>query len=672
MDKLKFETPDMVAGNIEKIGALFPSAITEMRGENGQIRKGINFEVLKQLLSRDVVDGDECYEFTWVGKNAAKAEAARPITKTLRPVKEDSRDWDTTQNLYIEGDNLEVLKILQESYLGKVKMIYIDPPYNTGHDFIYRDKFQRSQQEENEQMGMYDEDEKQMFENTESNGRFHSDWCSMMYSRLALARNLLTDDGVIFISIDDNECANLLNICGEIFGESNFVANISWQRTYSMRNDAKGIPAEVEHILVYSRSVDWQPRKLERTESMDSKYKNPDNDPKGDWRNIVASAPDSIAHQGMVYAIQNPITGELNYPPQGRHWSLGQEQMLEAMCKWCEYELKDIKDYEARAQVCNVSVDDVRKDVMAIVLKEDPIRARQKATEIYQKGPLPEFFFSRNGTGALSRKAYLQQMGGRPVTNLWPYSETGHTDEASRLLKVMFDGVAVFDTPKPVRLIERILTISTDKDGIIMDFFSGSATTAHAVMSKNAQDGGHRKFILVQVPEESASPQYKTLCDIGKERIRRAGDKIKEDNPLGTQDLDIGFRVFRVDSSNMKDVYYQPEELDQQSIFNLVSNIKDDRTDMDLLYACLLDWGVEIHLPHTSTDLDGCTVHNVDNGALMACFSPNVPRSVVEYMAKQQPLRAVFRDSAFASDDAKINVTEIFKNLSPDTKVKVI
>lgn len=672
MDKLKFETPDMVAGNIEKIGALFPSAITEIRGEDGQIRKSINFEVLKQLLSRDVVDGDECYEFTWVGKKAAMAEIARPITKTLRPVKEDSRDWDTTQNLYIEGDNLEVLKILQESYLGKVKMIYIDPPYNTGHDFIYRDKFQRSQQEENNQMGMYDEDENQMFENTESNGRFHSDWCSMMYSRLALARNLLTDDGVIFISIDDNECANLLNMCGEIFGESNFVANISWQRTYSMRNDAKGIPAEVEHILVYSRSADWQPRKLDRTESMDSKYKNPDNDPKGDWRNIVASAPNAITHQGMVYAIQNPVTGELNYPPQGRCWSLGQDQMLEAMCKWCEYELKDIKDYEARAQVCNVSVDDVRKDVLAIVLKEDPIRARQKAMEIYQKGPLPEFFFSRNGTGALSRKAYLQQMGGRPVTNLWPYSETGHTDEASRLLKAMFDGVAVFDTPKPVRLIERILTISTDEDCIIMDFFSGSATTAHAVMSKNVQDSGHRKYILVQVPEESASPQYKTLCDIGKERIRRAGDKIKEDNPLGTQNLDIGFRVFRVDESNMKDVYYQPEELDQTTIGQLVSNIKDDRTDMDLLYACLLDWGVEIHLPHTSTDLDGCTVHNVDNGALMACFSPNVPRSVVEYMAKQQPLRAVFRDSAFAADDAKINVTEIFKNLSPDTKVKVI
>ncbi len=672
MEHMKFETPDMVAGNIERIGALFPAAITEMRGEDGQIKKGINFEVLKQLLSRDVVDGDECYEFTWVGKKAAMAEAARPITKTLRPVKEDSRNWDTTQNLYIEGDNLEVLKILQESYLGKVKMIYIDPPYNTGHDFIYRDKFQRSQQEENEQMGMYDEEENRMFENTESNGRFHSDWCSMMYSRLALARNLLTDDGVIFISIDDNECSNLLNMCSEIFGESNFVANISWQRTYSMRNDAKGIPAEVEHILVYSRSADWQPRKLDRTESMDSKYKNPDNDPKGDWRNIVASAPNAITHQGMVYAIQNPVTGELNYPPQGRCWSLGQDQMLEAMCKWCEYELKDIKDYEARAQVCNVSVDDVRKEVMAIVLKEDPIRARQKAMEIYQKGPLPEFFFSRNGAGALSRKAYLQQMGGRPVTNLWPYSETGHTDEASRLLKAMFDGVAVFDTPKPVRLIERILTISTDKDCIIMDFFSGSATTAHAVISKNAQDGGHRKYILVQVPEESSSPQYKTLCDIGKERIRRAGDKIKEDNPLGTQDLDIGFRVFRVDESNMKDVYYHPEELEQTTIGQLVSNIKDDRTDMDLLYACLLDWGVEIHLPHTSTDLDGCTVHNVDNGALMACFSPNVPRSVVEYMAKQQPLRAVFRDNSFAADDAKINVTEIFKNLSPDTKVKVI
>lgn len=344
----------------------------------------------------------------------------------------------------------------------------------------------------------------------------HDKWLCMMYPRLKLLQRLLAEDGVIFISIDDNELYNLKSICDEIFGLSCFVSNISWQRTYSMRNDAKGIPAEVEHILVYGKRADWQPQKLERTESMDSKYKNPDHDPKGAWRNIVASAPDSVAHQGMVYAIQNPITGELNYPPQGRHWSLGQDQMLEAMCKWGEYELRDLKDYEARAFVCNVAVEDVRQDVLAIVLKEDLSIAQQKAMEIYKKGPLPEFFFSRNGKGVLSRKAYLQQMGGRPVTNLWPYEETGHTDEASRLLKTMFKGTAVFDTPKPPRMIERIVQIVGDKNGLILDSFAGSGTTAHAVLNMNQADGGNRKFILVEMMDYADS--------ITAERVKRVID----------------------------------------------------------------------------------------------------------------------------------------------------
>lgn len=625
MEKLKFETPDMVAGNIEKIGALFPSAITEMLGEDGQIKKGINFEVLKQLLSRDVVDGDECYEFTWVGKKAAMAEAARPITKTLRPVKEDSRDWDTTQNLYIEGDNLEVLKILQESYLGKVKMIYIDPPYNTGHDFIYRDKFQRSQQEENEQMGMYDEDENQMFENTEGNGRFHSDWCSMISSRLVLARNLLTEDGVLFISIDDVEVGNLREICNEIFGEQNFVANLIWQKKFSRANDATYFSTMHDHILCYCKTRGpggWAIGLLPRGEELPDGYSNPDNDPRGPWTSVILSA--KSGSESLQYEIITP-SGRVCTPPSGRFWSCS-KQTFE---KW----------------------------------REDN-----------------RIWFGTNGDGTPRKKTFLSevQSGLRPNTILL-HSEVGHNQEGKQETKTLFDGVGVFDGPKPIRLLMRILQIANlEADSIVLDFFSGSATTAHAVMQLNAEDGGHRKFIMVQLPEpcdeksEAFKAGYKNICEIGKERIRRAGDKIKADNPLGTTDLDIGFRVFRVDSSNMKDVYYQPDELDQQSMFDLVSNIKDDRTDMDLLYACLLDWGVEIHLPHTSTDLDGCTVHNVDNGALMACFSPNVPRSVVEYMAKQQPLRAVFRDSAFASDDAKINVTEIFKNLSPDTKVKVI
>ena len=620
MDKLKFETPDMVAGNIEKIGALFPAAITEMRGEDGQIKKGINFEVLKQLLSRDVVDGDECYEFTWVGKKAAIAEAARPITKTLRPVKEDSRDWDTTQNLYIEGDNLEVLKILQESYLGKVKMIYIDPPYNTGHDFIYRDKFQRSQQEENEQMGMYDEDEKQMFENTDSNGRFHSDWCSMMYSRLALARNLLTDDGVIFISIGEEEIENIYFLSNEVFGKHHHIGTFIWKRRQMVDSRSKtGVSEDHEYLLCYTKT---NGQRILGAKADMSKYSNPDNDSRGDWMSAdMTGLATASQRPNLHYNIENPETGIMYAcPPLG--W------------RYDKYRMKEL---------------------------------------IQEK----EIIWPNSPEGRPRRKKFIKDLQSE-YTGLSTILNTVFNTQATRELKYLFDGEDLFDFPKPVEYLKLIIKQGVPKEGIILDFFSGSATTAHAAMQLNAEDGGHRKFIMVQLPEpcdeksEAFKAGYKNICEIGKERIRRAGDKIKEDNPLGTQDLDIGFRVFRVDSSNIKDVYYQPEELEQQSIFNLVSNIKDDRTDLDLLYACLLDWGVEIHLPHTSTDLDGCTIHNVDNGALMACFSPNVPRSVVEYMAKQQPLRAVFRDSAFASDDAKINVTEIFKNLSPDTKVKVI
>ena len=613
MEHLKFETPDMVAGNIEKIGALFPAAITEMRGEDGQIKKGINFEVLKQLLSRDVVDGDECYEFTWVGKKAAIAEAARPITKTLRPVKEDSRDWDTTQNLYIEGDNLEVLKILQESYLGKVKMIYIDPPYNTGHDFIYRDKFQRSQQEENEQMGMYDEDEKQMFENTESNGRFHSDWCSMLYSRLIIAKNYLSDDGAIFVSIDENELSNLINMMNEIFGRENFIDAIVWDKKAS----AKGVPPRNmmvnvhEYIVAYQRNGNFKFVGEKRSAEADG-FKNPDNDPRGPWRESNIKSTTKAPEE--AFTIVDPNTGK----EYTNTWAFSKESL------------------------------------------ERMIREGQ----ILWKDSLPK------------QKEYMLEMSNenKAIKSDWGVFDAQST---TVFLKNLIPEVH-FDNPKPINLMKYLISVTSSPDCIILDFFSGSATTAHAAMQLNAEDGGHRKFILVQLPEscdeksDAYKAGYKTICEIGKERIRRVGNKIKEANPLGTQNLDTGFRVFRVDESNMKDVYYHPEELDQQSIFDLVSNIKDDRTDLDLLYACLLDWGVEIHLPHTSTALDGCTVHNVDNGALMACFSPNVPRSVVEYMAEQQPLRAVFRDSAFASDDAKINVTEIFKNLSPDTKVKVI
>ena len=720
MEKLNMHTPDLVSGNIEKIAALFPSAVTEMRDEDGKIKRGINFEVLKQLLSRDMVDGDERYEFTWVGKKQAIAEAARPITKTLRPVKEDSRNWDTTENLYIEGDNQEALKILQESYLGKVKMIYIDPPYNTGNDFIYADDFMRSQQEENEQMGMFDEEENRLFKNTDTNGKFHSDWCSMMYSRLMLARNLLTDDGAIFISIDDVESSNLRKICGEVFGESCFVGDVVYQRTYAPRNDSKGISKEAEHLFVFSKTSTWQPKKLPRTAEMNEKYKSPDGDPVL-WRPDNPCGPGASTHQGMVYAIQNPFTGEMQYPSNSAHWRYGQNDMLQIMSGWGDYRLEDIHDEEKRAEVCGVNASAVRKGVMGIVLNTSLEQSRDYAKQVLEKGCWPVYYFTKNGDGGLAKKTYLNNDNGKVVTNLWLSSDVGHTDEAKKELLSLFDGKAPFDTPKPTRLIKRILDIASEKDSIIMDFFSGSATTAQAVMSKNAEDNGCRKFIMVQVPEKSPSSEYETLCEIGKERIRRCGRKIKadlaqsgtdiqylhkvlktapiknicgvnvpiiparwsradetEENRKLSESLDAGFRVFKLDDTNMKDVYYAPDDYDQNLLSMLESNIKEDRTDLDLLFGCLLDWGLPLSLPYHSEQIDGCTVHTYNDGDLIACFDANVPESVVREIAKRKPSRAVFRDSGFASSPEKINVFEIFKLYMPEDasdigkRVKVI
>lgn len=691
MEHLKFETPDMVAGNIEKIGALFPSAITEMRGEDGQIKKGINFEVLKQLLSRDVVDGDECYEFTWVGKKAAMAEAARPITKTLRPVKEDSRDWDTTQNLYIEGDNLEVLKILQESYLGKVKMIYIDPPYNTGHDFIYRDKFQRSQQEENELMGMYDEDENQMFENTESNGRFHSDWCSYIYRPLVLARNLLSEDGVIFIQIDDNEVETLGKVLNDVFSEENFV-NIVTVKTkiggVSGSSEGKSLKDATEFIWIYAKNkaaLSLNPVYL-KTKLFD-RIKEYEREKKS-WKytSIItklsgkALIKEDTARGYRYYGYAELETMSISAFARSR--GITEEDVYN------QYADRIYQTTNAQSSVRMTVIKETQGlDFPMIGCEYTPIKGKNEGNtiEILYKGDQRRMmmFLSDAVEKVDGTYYYLDK-----ITSLWDDIDYNNLTKEGN--------VEFSNGKKPIKLLQRMVSLSTSENSLVLDFFSGSSSTAHAVMQLNAEDGGKRRFIMVQLPEdldesldracdtntkESIRASIKfldsinkkhTICEIGKERIRRAGDKIKADNPLGTQGLDTGFRVFRVDSSNMKDVYYHPEELDQQSLGEIISNIKDDRTDMDLLYACLLDWGVEIHLPHTSTDLDSCTVHNVDNGALMACFNTNVPTSVVEYMAKQQPLRAVFRDSAFASDDAKINVTEIFKNLSPDTKVKVI
>ena len=677
MDKMRMESLDMTAQNIDRIAALFPNCVTEALDEEHSTpekevyKRAINFELLKQMLSPDVVEGDERYEFTWVGKKAAIVEANKPIRKTLRPCVAESKDWDTTENLYIEGDNLEVLKLLQESYLGKVKMIYIDPPYNTGNDFIYVDNFIRSQEEENEQMRMFDEDGDRLFKNTDTNGRFHSDWCSMIYSRLMLARNLLSENGVIFISIDDGESANLRKICGEVFGESCFVGDVIYQRTYAPRNDSKGISKEAEHLFVFSKTSTWQPKKLPRTTEMNKKYKSPDGDPVL-WRPDNPCGPGASTHQGMVYAIQSPFNGKMLYPSNGACWRFQQKDMLQIMRKWGDYRLEDIHDEEKRAEVCGVNPATVRKGVMAIVLNVELMQAQNYAKEVLEKGSWPIYYFTKNGAGGLAKKTYLNEENGRVVTNFWLSSDVGHTDEAKKELLSLFEGKAPFDTPKPTRLIKRILDIASEKDSIVMDFFSGSATTAQAVMSKNAEDDGHRKFIMIQVPEKSLSSEFETLCEIGKERIRRAGEKIKSESPLTTGNLDVGFRVLKLDNTNMKDVYYAPDDYSQGMLVGLESNIKEDRTDLDLLFGCLLDWGLPLSMSYSSEQIDGCTVHTYNDGDLIACFDENVPESVVKEIAKRQPLRAVFRDSSFVNSPAKINVTEIFKLIAPDTRIKVI
>lgn len=651
MEHMKFETPDMVTENIDKIAALFPSAITEMRGEDGEIKRGVNFEVLKQLLSRDVVDGDECYEFTWVGKKAAMAEAARPITRTLRPVKADSRDWDTTENLYIEGDNLEVLKILQESYLGKVKMIYIDPPYNTGNDFIYADDFMRSQEEENEQMGMYDEDENRLFKNTDTNGRFHSDWCSMIYSRLMLARNLLTEDGVIFISIGQAEIQNMINISNEVFGEDNHVGNIS-RMMKSGGNKGQYFSPNMEYILVYAKNInDLGYFREALSDDIIKTY------------NHVETFGE---HKDEKFTIKGLCQPGLGIRPNQRYW-------IEAPDG--SFLIPQGKNFPKRI-IEGEKIFPTDEDTCWKWTPERYFEEKKKGNIYFSKNSSATALVDENGNIAkwnVFNKIWLsdrEEAGRVPVDLITKWENRISSSELKELN-------IPFDFAKPTALIKYLISlIDKTESAIILDFFSGSATTAHAVMQLNAEDGGHRKFIMVQLPEkcdeasEAYKAGYKNICEIGKERIRRAGDKIQSEHPDAK--LDTGFRVFRVDESNMEDIYYHPEELTQTMLGGMVSNIKPDRTDLDLLYACLLDWGVEISLSHTQAVIDGCTVHNVDNGALCACFDERVPLSVIDYMAKQQPLRAVFRDSSFAADDSKINVTEIFKNLSPDTKVKVI
>ena len=672
MDKLRMESPDMTALNIDRIAALFPNCITEMLDEEHSTpekkvyKRAVNFELLKQMLSPDVVDGDEAYEFTWVGKKAAIVEANKPIRKTLRPVLKDetiptgadsegkpycssgSKDWDTTENLYIEGDNLEVLKLLQESYLGKVKMIYIDPPYNTGNDFIYADDFMRSQEEENEQMGMYDEDENRLFKNTDTNGRFHSDWCSMIYSRLMLARNLLTDDGVVFISIDDNEQENLKKCCDEVFGESNFVGKIAVVNNLKGRNDRKDIATCHEYILIYGKSefaangmplTDEQKAQFDKVDENGSAYQLRDLRKRGrpdrreDRPNMyfpiyynLETKKCSLVEEPNAVAIY-PIRGDGS---DGR-WRWGKERVA-----------------------ANLAILEPRYSSIA---KRWGIEHR-----VYLNPSLNPVNLDEEDTEDTERSSKSK--------SFWIGGELSN-DVGRRQLKTIF-GAAYFDYPKSIDYILNTIYMGSDSDSIILDFFSGSATTAHAVMQLNAEDGGHRKFIMVQLPEkcdeasEAYKAGYKNICEIGKERIRRAGDKIKSESPTTTQDLDIGFRVLKLDDTNMKDVYYAPDDYNQGMLAALESNIKDDRTALALLCGCLIDWGLPLSLPYKSEQIDGCTVHTYNDGDLIACFDANIPESVVKEIAQRKPLRAVFRDSGFASSPEKINVFEIFKLYMPE------
>ena len=695
MDKLNLQTHNIVDENIRRIGELFPNCLTERLDENGKPEAAIDFDQLRQELSKDIVEGpEERYQFTWPDKRNAIRLANMPTTDTLRPCREESVDFDNTQNLYIEGDNLEVLKLLRENYLGKVKMIYIDPPYNTGNDFVYNDDFAQTAGDYVHNSGQEDEEGNRLVANTESNGRFHTDWLNMIYPRLKVAKDLLSEDGVIFISIDDREAENLIKVGNEIFGEQCFVANISWQKTYSPRNDSKGVPAEKECIVVFGRRPEWTQKKLPRTEEMDSKYKNPDND-FSPWKSSDASAPDSKAHQGMVYAIQHPLTGKLLYPANNRHWAYDQNEMLKIMNEWMPYELKDIGDAEKRASVCGVSVESVRKDVKAI-MAVDFTNNLSKSQKIFNEGPWPKLYFSGiDGSAGLNRKTYLTEVEGKMATNLWGYSEVGHTDEAKKELKNLFDGEIPFDTPKPVRLLERMVQIATDEDSIVLDFFSGSATTAHAVMQHNSQDGGCRKFVLVQIPEK-VDNKYGNLCEIGKERIRRAGKKIVEtcrgvsqqqrkpdlfsENDVETQNfaslqpgcsaLDIGFRVLKLDSSNMQDVYYSPEQFNENLLFE--DNIKPDRTDEDLLFQAMIELGIELSAKIEQREIAGKTVWSVADNYLMACFDKDVNETAITEIARQHPYYFVLRDSSLATDNVADNFEQIWEEYSKETVRRII
>jgi adenine-specific DNA-methyltransferase len=630
MDKLKMHTPDFTEESIARLAELFPHCVTEAHDDDGVLKRAIDFDQLRQELSGHIVEGPrERYHLDWPGKKESLLAANAPIAKTLRPCRAESVDFDTTQNLFIEGDNLDALKLLRETYLGKIKMIYIDPPYNRGNDYVYDDDFSEDTEEYFIRSNQIDDIGIRLITNVESNGRFHSDWLSMIYSRLKLARNLLREDGVIFISIDDIEVANLRKASDEVFGATNFVADIIWQKKFARSNDATYFSTMHDHILCYAKSAisaanpeGWQLNLLPRTEDSTEDYANPDDDPRGPWGSVVLSAKSGTP--SLRYTITAP-SGRECVPPEGRYWGVSKEKFLS-------------------------------------LVKDNRI------------------WFGKKGDGIPRLKTFLSevQAGLRPNT-IWFHHEVSHNQEARQSLKRLFDGKAVFDSPKPIDLLKRMVSLaSSENDEIYLDFFAGSGTMGHALMSLNAEDGGTRRYICVQLPEpcapesEALAAGYSIISDIAKERIRRAGKKIKDEAGLTAANLDIGFRVLKVDTSNMKDVYYSPDAVTQAMLPGHVDNVKEGRTPEDLLFQVLLDWGVDLTLPVTKESIGGKEVYFVDQNALAACFESGIDEAFVKLLAQRKPLRAVFRDAGYGTDSAKINVEQIFKLLSPNTEVKSI
>jgi len=630
-EKLKMKSPDMALENVETIAHIFPNVVTEIRDENGEVRKGIDFDLLKQELSGNVCEGrEERYEFTWVGKKQSIVEGNLPIQKTLRPCMDESKDWERTKNIYIEGDNLEALKLLQESYLNKIKMIYIDPPYNTGNDFIYNDKFVMDSDDYDTESGAVDDIGNRLIKNSKDQGRFHSDWCSMIFPRLKLAHNLLREDGIIFVSIDDTEIHNLRKMMDEIFGEESFISQFIWKSRQNKDNrTVTGVSIDHEYIICYGKSnnqkIRGDDRKLEQ-------YSNPDNDPRGDWTsgNMVGLLAED-ERPNLHYDLIDPNTG-INYgrPPLG----------------W-RYELKTMNQ----------------------LIKENRI--------IWP--PTPE--------GRPRKKVFLKELknefvGYSSIIAGGIFTRNG-TEEIQDLFKKR-----IFDFPKPSKLIRELIIQGSDKSDIILDFFAGSCPTAQAVMQLNADEGGTRKFIMIQLPEvcekdsEACKAGFKNISEIGKERIRRVSELIEKElkektrqeklNKENKNNLDIGFRVFKIDDTSMKNVYYSAAEYSQETIEGLVDNVRPDRTDLDLLYQIVIDWGLPLDLPHEIAEIDGFHIHIVDGNALIACFDANIPESVMRKIAEKKPLRAVFRDGSFRSSPGKLNIEGIFKMIAPDTTLRVI